>query len=794
MFNFQNINDYEFETIAKDILEVLFGYEFNTFAKGRDGGIDVATFLNDKIIGQAKHYLDSNIPSLINTLKKERKNLQNLGVEDYYIFTSRKLSQKRIKELYEHFKEYMVSPNNIFDGNKIDALLQNDEYSEVVRKHYKLWIVSTGILEQINNKDVFIDVEVLMDEIEHDIEKFVYTDAYASSRKKLDDKNILILVGEPGIGKTTLSKQLLLEYAHYNYSILFSSSNSISSIKKSISSNPNKKELIFIDDFLGQHYLHLSEDKPNEIKSLIGYIKKNENKILLMNSRIAILNEAERRNIDFLHYMRNFKNSIYTVDVHDITPLQRATILYNHIYFSDIPAKYFMAIRKDRRYYNIINHRNYNPRIIEYVTEEENYSRIKSNIYYQFIMEQLENPYNVWNDEIENRLDAVDRELLYALYSLTDSFIPIDNLQNAYNRLIINGNYDFSKDNFKSSLIRLTKSVLKRVEINDIEHIGVINPSINDYLYSKIKVNSIIVKHIVDNAYYLKQVRKMAELSNKITVPLTRKLISSGDFLNLESEPYSIHYEMIRVINDYKIPVDSILSMIIRVMKSSELFKTSKYIDNKSRKSNELIKFLISNDNLINCKLVSTLNNMELIDRITEVSTYDDIVSLHEYLYECYDWEKISEEQYESILDNIGTAMNFYGKEMIIDELEDFFSQSVSDSIQSYVEMNYYDYHPNSNFGDRAFEHVSENLDQDIVSDLDYYMNKLNSNDCNYEFDITTDEVLERFDFDDEVNSVASNMYDDDYDDDYRESSSKPSDYTPHVDAIVNMFDRPYKK
>lgn len=41
MYNFNNLSDVEFEILCKDIMQRRLGIELHTFAKGRDGGIDI---------------------------------------------------------------------------------------------------------------------------------------------------------------------------------------------------------------------------------------------------------------------------------------------------------------------------------------------------------------------------------------------------------------------------------------------------------------------------------------------------------------------------------------------------------------------------------------------------------------------------------------------------------------------------------------------------------------------------------------------------------------------------------
>ena len=73
-YDFSKINDEEYEELFKDILKSTTGENFRTFAKGRDGGIDViSTNAKNKIIGQAKHYVKTPMTQLLKDLKNKEK-------------------------------------------------------------------------------------------------------------------------------------------------------------------------------------------------------------------------------------------------------------------------------------------------------------------------------------------------------------------------------------------------------------------------------------------------------------------------------------------------------------------------------------------------------------------------------------------------------------------------------------------------------------------------------------------------------------------------------------------------
>ena len=86
MYNYNNLSDFEFEILCKDIMQKKLGIKLYTVQKGRDGGIDIT---NDpkrkKVIIQVKHYINSKYSDLLGTLKKEIQKVKELKPEKYDI-------------------------------------------------------------------------------------------------------------------------------------------------------------------------------------------------------------------------------------------------------------------------------------------------------------------------------------------------------------------------------------------------------------------------------------------------------------------------------------------------------------------------------------------------------------------------------------------------------------------------------------------------------------------------------------------------------------------------------------
>lgn len=71
MLNYANLSDVDFEDLAKDVMEQKLGIELQSFARGRDGGMDIVDDVDQcGHLIQVKHYYKSNFSNLKSVLKK----------------------------------------------------------------------------------------------------------------------------------------------------------------------------------------------------------------------------------------------------------------------------------------------------------------------------------------------------------------------------------------------------------------------------------------------------------------------------------------------------------------------------------------------------------------------------------------------------------------------------------------------------------------------------------------------------------------------------------------------------
>lgn len=519
MRNYSNLSDLDFEYLCKDIMSKKLGVNLHRFGPGCDGGVDLVDDIAKKhIVVQVKHYTLTDTAKLIRDLKKEVTKIKAMNPvpKQYFVCCSKVLTSKCINTIYNLFSEYMSSTKNILDLQIIDDYLNEEENSDLLYSHFKLWIDSTNILQKMLTKEIILDSEVLKQDILAHEKLYVQTDAYDNALKILKKSNVIILVGSPGVGKTITSEMLALHYIANGYTLKYTSAvTDIQAIKRSLSNSDKTKEFILLDDCYGQAYFNMNETQCIELLKLIKFVSTKRNKKLVMNSRVTIFKEATNRDSDYGNMFDSGRIIKYVLDMDTISLFDKARIFYNHLFFHSVPDKYMDNVRLDRNYRSIVGHKNYNPRIVDYVTKKSVIDQIAPSDYCQFIMECLNNPDTVWENEYSNRLQLTDRILLNTLYSLTDTTISEDTLRQCYNnRIRLNPNVDSSVDQYSQSKRRLLDSMITIVAgVGTKKLISMANPSINDFIREYLKHNPNEVKHILENAMSIRQFNRLLESS-----------------------------------------------------------------------------------------------------------------------------------------------------------------------------------------------------------------------------------------------------------------------------------------
>jgi len=277
-----------------------------------------------------------------------------------------------------------------------------------------------------------------------------------------------------------MAEILIVDYLSKDYEVF-----KISNIREALEVySPSKKQLFYYDDFLGQTALEhkLGKNEDDDLVRLIGAVKRSSNTKLIMTTREYILNQA--RSI-----YEKLGNPLFDLQciiaLSDFSTFQKAKILYNHLYFSGIPQEFKIAIVANRNYMKVINHPNYNPRIIDWMTDSTLIESVKYN-YVDKFLSMLDNPMQLWEHIYSKQLSLSAKHLLLVLSTFPYES-DIDKLKAVFNALhqkrAEKFHFAIFPDDFLSALKELEDTFIRNENVKTVRFS---NPSIKDFMVNLI--------------------------------------------------------------------------------------------------------------------------------------------------------------------------------------------------------------------------------------------------------------------------------------------------------------------
>lgn len=492
-YDFHQLSDKEFEVLCCDLLGPVFSNRFERFKSGRDGGVDGRFFAGaGEVILQCKHWVETPLLQLVRHLSdSEAVKVERLKPARYLVATSHKLSRNDKKKICEIFSPYMLSESDVFgQGDLNDLIAQNPE---VERRHYKLWMASSRVLSAILNAPIHGRSDFLIEDIVADSVRYVVTDNHREAIAKLEAKGVIIITGEAGIGKTTLARSVLMHYLAEGYE-MFSVGDDISEAEGVF--QKDGKQIFYFDDFLGSNYLDaISGNSGAQVVNFMRRVKADSKKRFVLTSRTTILNQGKIL-ISALS-SGNTSRDEFEVSLQSLSRLDRAKILYNHMWHSGLSDPYKDKIYEGRRYRGIVDHPNYNPRIIAYLTDIQRLDDVPADRYWAHILALLKNPAEVWRHPFDAQHDDYGRSLVL-LVAMNGRAIAQGDLTDAYFRYIAMPHFSSvrGQSDFDFNLRHLCGSMLNRVLQDGAQSITLFNPSIRDFVISRYAANRVVLKAI----------------------------------------------------------------------------------------------------------------------------------------------------------------------------------------------------------------------------------------------------------------------------------------------------------
>lgn len=513
--DFTRLSSFDFEELIRDLLQADWRRRLESFTAGRDRGIDLRCLgtRNRAVIVQCKHTPSGTYRQLLRQIRQiELPKVKALAPQRYVVATSSGLTPSNKKELAEVLHPFVRSQADILGRDDINNLLRL--HPKIETNNFKLWLTSVAVLERVLHNAEKCQTDFEVERVCRRLPIFVQNDAFPRAQDILDETRIVVISGVPGIGKTTLADMLL--YAHleqgYQPVVMQESVDEGKRVFKKFA-----KQIFYFDDFLGQTFLrdspgHIENNQDAALVSFMEAVRHTKASRFILTTREHILRKA-------LHVSERLARSPILdhrciLEMSDYSFAQKARILYNHLYFSDLPRAYKQEVLRNDFYLDIIKHENFNPRLIEWLSGYIRVRRIAITEYREHITQLLDSPEQIWSHAFEHQISEAARNVLFCLWPMRGS-VSLSDFRPAWQSLheckARRYNYRTGPTDFRRALDELEGSF---ISIYDQE-IDFLNPSIREVIETLFRTNTDHVADVIFAAARFDQVISFWKLSSE---------------------------------------------------------------------------------------------------------------------------------------------------------------------------------------------------------------------------------------------------------------------------------------
>jgi hypothetical protein len=292
-----------FQDLAQVVLREVLGQQLEVYSDSRDVGQDGAfagqatpvvtgqlTGIHGEVVAQMKYRTRAGARLAASDINDELPKVERLVTrgrcDSYILLTNALVSGKVAATVKEELHARGVDLAVVLGGEWLSQTIRDSpRLRALVPRVYGL-----GDLSQILDERIYAQTQALLESLKNDLATFVVTDGYGSAVDALERHGFVLLLGEPGAGKTVTAATIAaaasdlwgLRVAQINYP---------SAMRHW---NPNEPQLLWADDAFGPMNLNPALMDPwNRTLSLVRAIVSNRSRIIL-TSRDYIWRAARR--------------------------------------------------------------------------------------------------------------------------------------------------------------------------------------------------------------------------------------------------------------------------------------------------------------------------------------------------------------------------------------------------------------------------------------------------------------------------------------------------------------------
>ncbi|MFZ7102419.1 MAG: restriction endonuclease [Peptococcaceae bacterium] len=481
----------EFQDLVCDIVQLRDGIFLETYKEGRDSGIDGSyTDKNKKIIVQAKRYRQ-NFKKLYYDLQHiELPKVRKLNPDRYILGVSLDFQPGEKEKIAKLFEGYMTDTGDILSRKDINRLLKDPAYERIELAYPKLWLPSLTIFEKTLKKSVYRAVyKESVEELKEAIKTskiFVPTRIYRKALHEWSRNHVIVISGEPGVGKTTMAYLLALAYLQPDNLDGFIWANSIHDIYAML--EDEQKQVIILDDFWGSifHDDYTRRNDENRLDKLIRRIIESDGKKrLILTTREYILQQGLQKHPALKETLDQYA-LICTMEEYGED--EKASILFRHLYASNLDYEYVDYLFAKCNW--LVNHRNYNPRVLAIFLAQESGKACSPQEYYDELCDYFDNPSAFWKAIFVDL--SQEAQIVAMLLLISSTPMRLSDMACCYQKYIRNCTTQTTVKNLGDTIAELEKTMIKSFYSKEEEAVLLrfSMPAVQDFLYQHMEENN----------------------------------------------------------------------------------------------------------------------------------------------------------------------------------------------------------------------------------------------------------------------------------------------------------------
>jgi len=305
---------------------------------GRWDGADLTageSTIQCKFTSQAAANL--SLSMLVDELEKAKALAAKGLAADYIILTNHPVTGASELKIRAAFEAAGVGRCRVFGYNWIVLQIRSSPRLRMMAPR----LYGLGDLSDLLDARAYGQAQLILSAMGDDLQRLVVTDAHRKSVRAVSEHNLVLLLGAPAAGKSTIGASLAIGAADI-WQCGTIRATSPEDIQRHLS--PGTSQFFWVDDAWGNtQYQRQTAEAWNQVFPLMqGAMRKGTRFLLTSRDYIwkAAQHDLKLQSIPVLN------RSQVIINVQELSTQERAQILYNHLKLGDQPTKFRAAVKE----------------------------------------------------------------------------------------------------------------------------------------------------------------------------------------------------------------------------------------------------------------------------------------------------------------------------------------------------------------------------------------------------------------------------------------------------------------